>query len=62
MTDVYLLEKRKATEPDTVWELHAWTESLQVAQKWAQSSGRDERREFRDLYFAKKINSVDQEF
>lgn len=56
---VYLLNVLKATDPDAVWELHGWTNDLKLAQQWREKSSRHERHDFTDLFFVKKIDTLE---
>ena len=56
---VYLLNVLKATDPDAVWELHGWTNDLKLAQQWREKSSRHERHDFTDLFFVKKIETLE---
>ena len=56
---VYLLNVLKATDPDAVWELHGWTSDLKLAQQWREKSNMHERHDFTDLFFVKKIETLE---
>ena len=56
---VYLLNVLKATDPDAVWELHGWTNDIKLAQQWREKSSMHERHDFTDLFFVKKIETLE---
>ena len=56
---VYLLNVLDATDPDAVWELHGWTNDLKLAQQWREKSSMHQRHNFTDLFFVKKIETLE---
>jgi len=44
--NIYLLEVKDPTKPDTSWVVTGWTDDRAIAFAWRDSSHRDERRIF----------------